>query len=97
MITLKTVYKYIAINCSDDTYDILPNVTHIMKCEVTECRMGAFNFGPDSHLLWLRDFGYHTNFFRETKSRDTFSSLYGYRPFINPKWLPLNLSLIKLS
>ena len=27
---------------------------------------------------------------REANSRDTFSSLYGYRAFVNPKWLPSN-------
>ena len=41
------------------------------------------------------DFWYLTNVFREIRSRDIFSSLYGYRQFINPKSLPLNLSLIQ--
>ena len=30
-------------------------------------------------------------------SKDIFSGLYGYRPFVNHKWLPLNLSLMKLT
>ncbi len=50
----KTVCNYITINCTDDLYDILPEVTHIMKYEVTKYRIYAFNFGPYSHLLWLR-------------------------------------------
>ena len=62
MIILKTVYKYTTINYSDKTYDILFKVTHMMKYEVTECRMGVFHFRLNSHLLWLRDFGYPTKF-----------------------------------
>ena len=67
-----------------------------MKYEVIECKMGAFQFGPDSHLLWLRDFWYPTNDFRETKSIYVLSSWYGYRRLVHPKWLPLNICLSKI-
>ena len=34
-------------------------------------------------------------FLMATKSRDTFSSLYGYNVLVCRKWLPLNVSRIK--
>ena len=67
------------------TYIILPKVTHMMKYEVTECRRGDFHCGSDYHLLWLRIVvSILLTFLRETKSRDIFSSVYGYRTFVNP-------------
>ena len=42
-------------------------------------------------------FGILLTFLWATKSRDIFSNVYGYRAFVNPKWLPLNLSLIKID
>ena len=67
----------------------------MMKYEVTECRRGDIHFGPDVHLLWLRLVvsGILLTCLWATKSRDIFSSLYGYRAFVNPKCVPLNISL----
>ena len=84
------------MNYSDDIYGILPKVRNMLKYEVTECRRGDFHFGPHSHLLWPRlvILGILLTFLR---ARDIFFSLYGYRAFVNPKWLPLNISLIQLT
>ena len=68
----------------------------MMKYEVTECRRGDIHFGPDVHLLWLRLVVSGIRLLTcvwATKSRDIFSCLYGYRAFVNQKWVPINISL----
>ena len=71
----------------------------MMKYQVTVCRRVDFYFCQYSNLLWPRlvNFGIPQSFLGETKSRDIFSNGYGYRAFVNQKWLPLNLSLIKVT
>ena len=75
------------------TYDILPKVRNMTKYEVTDYRRGGFHFGKDSHLVWPRlvVLCILLTVLRATKSRDIFASLYGYRAFVNRKWLPLNM------
>ena len=73
----------------------------MMKYELTECRRGNFRLGPDSHShdtgSSIVILGILLLFLRETNSRDIFPSLYGYRAFVNQKWLHLNRLLIKLT
>ena len=59
----------------------------MMKYELTECRRGDSNLDPDSHLLWpsVVILGILLTLLRATNSRDIFSSLCGYRAFVNPK------------
>ena len=59
--------------------------------------------GEISILVWILiyygidscDFWYSTNVLSAAMSMGIFTSVYGYRPFVNPIWLPLNISLIK--
>ena len=78
---------------------IIPKVRNMMKYELAECKRGDFYLGPDSHLSWpsIVILGILLTLLRATNSRDIFPSLYGCRAFVNPKWLPLNRSLIKID
>ena len=78
---------------------MLPKVRNMMKYDLINCRRGDFNLGPDYHLSWpsivILDILF--NLLRTTNLIDILSSLYGYRAFVNPKRLPLNRSLLKLT
>ena len=97
-LVLKTVYNYVTIDYSDEICDTLPKVRNMIKYEVTEWWRGDFYFGPDSHLLWPRLMicGILLTFWVQ-QCQWVYLQVCSYRPFVNPIWLPLNISLIKLT